>query len=290
MTLRARIAIATMPALVAAVLLGAQAPASSNPQHRQRLVAFHSCGDLLAYAKSHVAPYVTPYGIGQGGVTGTPGMTPIPAATKSSGQEGVDYSGTNVQETGVDEPDVVKTNGATLFAVENGELEAVDVGSGRPKLLDTLKLDGLGNKLFLSGTHLLVLSRSGYWLEPMPAQRAMIAPYPTKTVNADRDRRVEPVGAQGRPDAVDRRRVPRCTHDRQHRPPRLLDPLPIALPYVTPSPGVATPDAARPRTAPSSPHRASQPGCRPTGSGSSASARCSCRNVRRPKSYSGRGC
>ena len=28
-------------------------------------------------------------------------------------QQGVDYSGTNVQEAGIDEPDLVKTNGVT---------------------------------------------------------------------------------------------------------------------------------------------------------------------------------
>ena len=56
-------------------------------------------------------------------------------------KQGVDFSGTNVQEEGVDEPDIVKTDGNTLFAVANGKLNAVDVSGAKPRLLDTLKLD-----------------------------------------------------------------------------------------------------------------------------------------------------
>ena len=63
------------------------------------------------------------------------------AAGADSPQQGVDYSGTNVQEAGVDEPDIVKTNGSTMFTVENGQLESVDVSSTKPKLLDTVTLN-----------------------------------------------------------------------------------------------------------------------------------------------------
>ena len=69
------------------------------------------------------------------------GASAAAAATDSARQEGVDYSGTNVQETGVDEPDIVKTNGETLFAIANGRLNAVDVSGAKPRLLDTLQLD-----------------------------------------------------------------------------------------------------------------------------------------------------
>ena len=43
--------------------------------------------------------------------------------------QGVDFSGTNVQEEGVDEPDLVKTDGNTLFAVANGRLNANQVSA-----------------------------------------------------------------------------------------------------------------------------------------------------------------
>src|SRR4029079_954375 len=84
-----------------------------------RLVAFRSCPDLVTYAKTNAARFVGPYGLG--GTVGIkkvgPGaVTPMAAADSAAApQQGVDYSGTNVQETGVDEPDLAKTNGNTTF-------------------------------------------------------------------------------------------------------------------------------------------------------------------------------
>ena len=130
-----------------------------------------------------------PYGFG-GPVTldataGAREGTPAPATPK----QGVDYSGTNVQEEGVDEPDLVKTNGNTLFAVANGKLNAVDVRGAKPQLLDTLTLAaGSSYELLLHGNRLLVLSRGGYWAEPMPAIAARMMPYqPAESVLTEVD-------------------------------------------------------------------------------------------------------
>ena len=93
-------------------------------------------------------------------------------------KQGVDFSGTNVQEEGVDEPDLVKTDGNTLFAVANGKLNAVDVRDPKPRLLDSLALDaGTNHELLLHGDRLMVLSRGGYWIEPLPAIAARMAPF-----------------------------------------------------------------------------------------------------------------
>ena len=129
-------------------------------------------------------------------VPGAPGKS-APSATAGAAadgtgaapQQGVDYSGTNVQETGVDEPDMVKTDGNTLFTIAGGQLQSVDVTGKTPNLLDTLKLDnGWSHELLLSGNHLLVLSRGGYWIEPMPAMAArMMAPYSSNSVLTEVD-------------------------------------------------------------------------------------------------------
>ena len=37
-----------------------------------------------------------------------------------------DFSGTNVQEIGVDEPDVIKTDGRRIFAVTDRTLRVID--------------------------------------------------------------------------------------------------------------------------------------------------------------------
>ena len=149
---------------------GSAAGAATRPD---RLVGFRSCGELLGYVKARAAPLVGPWGLG--GAVGTRREVPT---RESAPKQGVDYSGTNVQEEGVDEPDLVKTNGATLFAVAAGNLNAVDVRGHRPVLLDSLKLAaGLSHELLLHGDRLLVLSRGGFWAEPLPGVAARIGPY-----------------------------------------------------------------------------------------------------------------
>ena len=163
---------------VAALAVAAPANAASP----QRLVSFRSCPDLLAYAKAQAGRFVGPYGFGRPIVDKlVPGVANSAAGVTSKADstptQGVDYSGTNVQETGVDEPDIVKTNGTTLFAIAGGQLQSVDVSGRTPKLLATLKLDnGWSHELLLSGTHLLVLSRGGYWAQPLPAMVARVIP------------------------------------------------------------------------------------------------------------------
>src|SRR6187399_3337274 len=131
-------------ALCAGATAGTARPATAKTG---RLVAFTSCPSLLGYARTQAARLVGPYGLGQAvkvlrsGVPGSPSAAPSAAtatASDSARQEGVDYSGTNVQEVGVDEPDTVKTDGETVFAVANGRLNAVDVSGAKPRLLDTL--------------------------------------------------------------------------------------------------------------------------------------------------------
>ncbi len=182
-----RVAHVSAPAMLAAAVLGltaassAAGPAGKTP----RLVVFQSCGELLGYARSHAAQFVGPWGLGLAGKATPPAVPGRVAAP----QQGVDYSGTNVQEAGVDEPDLVKTNGTTLFAVANGKLNAVDVSKRQPRLLDTLKLDaGWSHELLLYGNRLLVLSRGGYWIEPLPAIAARFPPFvPAQSVLSEVD-------------------------------------------------------------------------------------------------------
>jgi uncharacterized secreted protein with C-terminal beta-propeller domain len=194
--------IALVPAAALFVLAGlggtagrsaAGSDSTTTAAKASRLVAFRSCADLLGYVKSQATPLVGPYGFGsaRGGVQ-PPGVLAPGVAAKTADTtpvQGIDYSGTNVQEEGVDEPDSVKTNGTTLFAVAGGRLNAVDVTGTRPHLLDSLTLDaGWSHELLLSGDRLLVLSRGGYWMTPQPAAPAIARPYfPAKSVLSEID-------------------------------------------------------------------------------------------------------
>src|SRR5579864_999991 len=131
-----RVGVAVAALLVASAAGGVGVSSASAPSSA-RLIGFRSCPDLVGYMRAQAARFVTPYGVGQRvGIGVAPGAAPAAGVAR---QQGVDYSGTNVQEAGVDEPDVVKTNGVALFAAENGQLESVSVAGGHPRLLDTLK-------------------------------------------------------------------------------------------------------------------------------------------------------
>lgn len=87
----------------------------------------------------------------------------IPSAEPSSvalraPQEGVDFSATNIQEAGVDEPDIVKTDGRRILAVGDGRLWYVDVAGEKPELLSSLALpNGRAREMFISGDRALLL-------------------------------------------------------------------------------------------------------------------------------------
>ena len=168
-------------ALLVAVALVASLPALASARSH-RLHAFASCSSFVHYARAHArselatrgTPVAEPIAVTQpqgAPQTATPEAAPAP--TGSTGAGGQDFSGTNVQEVGVDEPDQVKTDGKTIFAAENGTVYAVDARSDPPKLLGSLKLSGYGQELLLSGDRLLVMSGNPivYGIVPLPPQQ-----------------------------------------------------------------------------------------------------------------------
>jgi len=157
-------------ALLAASGGGAAAPdAAVESGKGARLQAFASCGNLLAYAKQHALPLVGPWGLG-GGVPGAAvSAGAAPEASRADATAGVDYSTTNVQEEGVDEPDLVKSNGSTLFVVRGDRLFAVDVRGRKPSVAGSLQLPQSGSyELLLHGDRLVVLSRGGVYAVDAP--------------------------------------------------------------------------------------------------------------------------
>src|SRR5215217_1039575 len=178
MRLRALTAALLATALVvpAAAAAGDGAPAKRSPRaaKKLRLVRFDDCSELVGFARRHAArvqPYYAPGGPvafdtiaaplppSSGGAEGGASTDGVPTAAPAApgAAVGNDSSSTNVQEAGVDEPDVVKTDGDTIFTIANGDLQAVDARSPQPKLLQTLELGGQGQTLLLHGNKLLVI-------------------------------------------------------------------------------------------------------------------------------------
>ena len=296
-----RLALLAALAVAVAAVVGGTTARSAPEAAKPRLITFGTCGQLLDYAKAQTKRFVGPGGFGPvPGIadTAVPAPTAEGSARAASPVQGVDYSGTNVQEEGVDEPDLVKTNGKTLFTVANGSLRAVDVGGVRPRLLDSLALDRrMGHELLLHGDRLLVISRGGYWIEPLPAATArMIAPQPAQSVLAEVD--------VSNPSSL--RLVRTLTLDGSYVSARLVGAaarivtaaqIPASLPFQPPTDGspeaIAKAERANKAVLDRSKIGAWLPSYRIKRSGAKAAGKArplvQCRHVRRPTSFSGVG-
>ena len=141
------------------------------------LVRFDGCDALLDQLRSWAADRVGPWGFGGHPYDDTADLIveeeaaePAPAADQPATPatdfgrrppvEGVDHSGTNVQEAGVDEADIVKTDGRRIFAMSAGHLVVVD--AARREVLGSILLPvGESVELFLAGDSLLAIQQSG---------------------------------------------------------------------------------------------------------------------------------
>lgn len=189
--MRARVVLAAAAALLAAACTvngssgddigdGTKHPWSDDIVLASALQPFDQCDQLLSYVKEHALDMVGPWGL-NGGVypamaregmassDAAAGEADALAATESAPApvEGEDYSGTNVQEAGVDEPDNVKTDGEYLYLIRDEYLEIVDVRGDEPVAASSTRLGGWGGQLLLSDDRLLVLGQTEGGAHPL---------------------------------------------------------------------------------------------------------------------------
>jgi hypothetical protein len=80
-------------------------------------------------------------------------------AADGARQEGVDFSGTNNQEAGVDEADLVKTDGYFLYTVNGDRLEILGVPEfGQLTAVSSTRIEGYPSQLLLDGDRAVVFS------------------------------------------------------------------------------------------------------------------------------------
>src|SRR5881392_3212618 len=135
---RTLIAGGTVAALVAALGVAQLAPGAAPTAHAEGLVPYDSCIDLLNHYRDEIRASATPYGFGNGygygiaedGMATAGGgvarmAAAMPQAAAGAGDKaassaggmaavGNGATGTNVQEQGVDEPDVAKLRDGRL--------------------------------------------------------------------------------------------------------------------------------------------------------------------------------
>jgi uncharacterized secreted protein with C-terminal beta-propeller domain len=148
-----------------------------------RLHAFGNCTSMLRYVHHHGARLdPTRYGgIGGGGAgggipvqapSGSGGVAPETAPAPPSPVSDT-TSPTNVQEAGVDEPDIVKAAGTTVYAINGLTLRAIDASTSPPRVVGSLGLGRYGGELLVHGDRALVLSADSNG--PIVAARARAA-------------------------------------------------------------------------------------------------------------------
>ena len=136
------------------------------------LVRYGGCARFAADARARTLRVTTAWGIGAGPPV-YDAVAPAAADRAAVGaagaresaplREGVDFSGTNVQEAGVDEPDMVETDGRVVYAIADGAVRFTDVGDGTPRALaPPFTPDGATpTGLLLHGDRLVVIADGG---------------------------------------------------------------------------------------------------------------------------------
>jgi uncharacterized secreted protein with C-terminal beta-propeller domain len=149
------------------------------------LVRFDACDTFLDYVISHGLDLVGPYGLADPFFEGGFGWAIDEATTDGAAERAatpaagaVDYSGTNVQVLGVDEPDMVKTDGERIVVLAEGTLIVADVTGPRPVVVGRLSVGDVSvQSLFLSGDTVLLFGTSWMPIHPL-AESELIAPIP----------------------------------------------------------------------------------------------------------------
>jgi Beta propeller domain len=164
------------------------------------LTTAHDCTDLLEHYKTEAERVVGPYGLNGGpdygmAASGSAEMVPtekvgggaiVPGARSAApasdaGQAaGVPDSTTNVQVSGVDESDVMKTSGDLMVSAVNGTVRITRLAGRQTKTLAKWRpADGSAQSVLLDGTKAVILSDLGGWgagVRPMMATSDIAMP------------------------------------------------------------------------------------------------------------------
>ncbi|NNF55895.1 MAG: hypothetical protein HKN03_15825 [Acidimicrobiales bacterium] len=89
------------------------------------------------------------------------GDSPAAYRNQTSGEDD-SYSSTNAQETGVDEADIVKTDGSRMIVVSNNMVHVLDISGAVPVLKHSVKMlnDYGQGEIFINGDQALLMSTS----------------------------------------------------------------------------------------------------------------------------------
>ena len=163
-----------------------------------RLIPFDDCENVLDHIKEEATERVGPYGLDNSGFPIWIGLEEgvlrsevavlesgpdvamaveesaafdSDASSSSSGSSGeISFTGTNVQELGVDEPDIIKTDGERILVINRGLLSHFTVNGGNGSLTSQIAIgdDFYGYELFIHDEKAFLFANGGgYSILPM---------------------------------------------------------------------------------------------------------------------------
>lgn len=146
--------------------------ASGASTRSARLTPVDSCEEYLEHMRSVAGERVGPYGVEgvlgeplfdvlpvltDAGIPGGPVALPAAPAFESDAATSVPFSETNNQVVGVDEPDIIKTDGARIIAVRNDQLRVFGVNGVNAIPTGEVTLDYSPRELLLDGDRVLLI-------------------------------------------------------------------------------------------------------------------------------------
>jgi hypothetical protein len=130
------------------------------------LTAFGSCEELRRWYVDAALPQVGPWGFGSVYTVPVDRASAAAPGAASDRAVGSSATGTNVQEAGIDEPDLAKTDGEILVRVAGEDLVVVDVSGATARPLARLPLPGprgTQRELLLVDDTVLVVGNETGW-------------------------------------------------------------------------------------------------------------------------------
>ena len=149
-----------------------------DPGRTLMLKPFTSTAELSAFTRQ----YEFRRGTGAGGKDAEGSLPPSASPTTGGTMSNGNFSHTNIQEVGVDEPDAVKTDGEYLYIASNDRVNIVDaIPANALNLVADIVVPGYVDKLMLSDGRLVILYHYSNLGDPggvpEPAAKLALLPY-----------------------------------------------------------------------------------------------------------------
>ncbi len=153
-------------------------PQAIRVQYDDSLKKFSTCEELQNFIK-------TKSELNRGWVFGEQVLTDVvsaPTAQKAlesaAGTSAEEYSTTNIQVEGVDEPDIVKNDGKYIYTVSGNKIVIVDAYPAESaSILSEIDVNGTPQEIFINGDRMTVFGQKYYQYAPYGGEGIVPRPY-----------------------------------------------------------------------------------------------------------------